>query len=155
MLAGIFFLLDYRKSLPTAFAIYNPEKTDYYLEHPDELKSMYNSNIDKIPSTLRWVFGDERLNITLARMDGSEVNLAVETENGLIKDIQKGEIADPTMQVEISEETIKRISESDNPVDELEEALDTGEINYENERIISSVKTGIFEAVVNVMSWFS
>ena len=62
---------------------------------------------------------------------------------------------DPTMQLEISESTIKRISESENAVDELENALDNEEIKYETVRLKSTVKMAIVEAAVQVWSWFS
>lgn len=155
LLVGVFFIADFKKDMPTSFAVYDPGKADYYLGHLDELKSLFNSNADKLPSTLRWTFGDERVNLTFAKMDGSEVNLAVETENGLIKNINTGEMKEPTMQAEVKEDTLKRISESESQVDELEKAIDSGEIEYRSETVKSSVKMGAVKTLINIFSWFS
>jgi len=91
----------------------------------------------------------------LVRINGEKVALAVTTESGRISNIQKGNMQDPTMQLEISESTIKRISESENAVDELENALDNEEIKYETVKLKSTVKMAIMEAAVQVWSWFS
>ncbi|PIN86962.1 hypothetical protein COV19_02100 [Candidatus Woesearchaeota archaeon CG10_big_fil_rev_8_21_14_0_10_44_13] len=153
VLATLFFLLDYAK-MPTTYAVYDPTKTDQYLSDLDSMKDMYNSNLDKVPAILRRVFGNERLNVTLIRMDNSRTLLAIKTKRGKVDSINLGEMQDPTMQLEIRESTMKRISESDDPAEELNNALDSGEIKYKGEKITSSVKTSILEAVVSVISWF-
>ena len=155
-LTAVMVILVFISSMnPITFAVYDPEKTDYYLNNLDEAKSKYNSESDRLPSLFLSVFGDERIDATLVRINGEKVALAVTTESGRISNIQKGNMQDPTMQLEISESTIKRISESENAVDELETALDNEEIKYETVRLKSTVKMAIVEAAVQVWSWFS
>ena len=140
---------------PITFAVYNTDKVDYYLNHTDEAKSMYNEESDRLPSIFRIVFGDESINATLVRQNGQEVNLAVETDSGRISNISRGEMKEPTMQLRIREETLKRISESDNAAEELGNAFDNDEIDYEAQRARSSVKMAAVKATVTVWSWFS
>ncbi|MFO8016479.1 MAG: hypothetical protein R6U32_05225 [Candidatus Woesearchaeota archaeon] len=154
LMMGLFILMDSMK-MPSTYAVYNPGMTDNYISNPDDLKARYNQNTGSIPSFIRLMFGDERLNTTLARLEGSEVQLAVETDNGKIKSIKRGEMKDPTMQLHIEESAVRDIIESDSSVDELEQALEDGRIEYENERFFTSLKMGALSATVNVASWFS
>ncbi len=140
---------------PITFAVYNTDKVDYYLEHMDKARAMYNEESDKLPSLFRVVFGDEKINSTLVRQRGEEINLAIETDNGRIKSINMGEMAEPTMQLRVKEDTLLRISGAENAADELEEALDNGEIDYETERARSAVKMAAVRATVQVWSWFT
>lgn len=153
VLAG--FLLLVSQFRPVTFAVYDPAKTDYYLSNLNEAQAKYNEKSDSIPSTFRYLFGDEKINATLVRMDGKRVNLAVETHNGKISSMRQGEMENPTMQAEIKEDTIKKASESSNAIDVINNALDSGEINYNTETLKSGVKMAIVNAAITVWSWFS
>jgi len=140
---------------PTGSAVYTPQIMDDYLNNPNDLMSLFGKAESEIPGTLKVLFGDEKVNTKITRMDGSIVDMAIETENGELKNAYKGFHSEPTMNVEISENTIKRIYESQNPVDDVEDALETGEIKYDSQRFTTSVKMGILNTAINIMSWFS
>ncbi|MBD3313133.1 hypothetical protein GF345_01695 [Candidatus Woesearchaeota archaeon] len=158
--AGLLFLVQtIDKSInpvsATGSVVYSPDILDQYIENPNELKSLFGKTSGEIPGWLRSMFGNERVNATVIRMDGSKVNMAVTTKKGMLSDVSIGEMQDPTMQVQMSEDTIKRIYESENPVDDIEDALETEEIKYDTQRLTSAVKMGILNTAINVMSWFT
>lgn len=140
---------------PITFAVYDPNKVDFYLNNMNEVQSKYNAESERIPYFLRLIFGNERINATLIRLDGKRVNIAAETNNGKISNIWKGEMKNPTMQLEIREATMRKISESDNAVDALEKAIKSGEIKYGTKRVLSKVKMGTLGGVIKVWSLVS
>jgi len=139
---------------PASQPEYTTAVIDKYLQNPENIKKAYNDYNGNVPSFLKFIFGDERINVKVARLDGTTVNLAIETKNGVIVDSKLGELQDPTIQAEISEATIKRIYESQNPVSEIDKALDSGEIAYDSQRFATSVKTAVVEALLWVVSFF-
>lgn len=153
VLAGFFLLISQFR--PITFAVYDPAKTDYYLNNLDEAQTRYNAKSDSIPSTLRYIFGDEKINATLVRTSGEKVNLAVETHNGKISRIARGEMKNPTMEAEIRETTIKKISESKNAIWEINKALNSKEIKYKDLTVKSKVKMVVARSAIRVWSWFS
>ncbi|MCX6706696.1 MAG: hypothetical protein NT001_00980 [Candidatus Woesearchaeota archaeon] len=153
ILAGFFLLISQFK--PVTFAVYDPTKTDYYLNNLNEAQAKYNEKSDSIPSTLRYIFGDEKINVTLMRTSGEKVNLAVETHNGKISNIARGEMKNPTMEVEMKETTIKKISESKNAIWEIDNALNSKEIKYKDLTVKSKIKMVFARSAIKVWSWFS
>jgi len=141
-------------AIPTGSTSYTPSIMNEYVNNPYTILERYNEFADKAPSTIKLVFGDERINATVNRIDGTTVNLAIETNNGWIINSTKGEMPNPTINAEIDETTVKRIYESESPIKELENAMDNGEINYDSERILTSIKIGI-ETIFNMVSLFS
>ena len=153
VLAGFFLIVSQFR--PVTFAVYDSAKTDYYLNNLDEAQAKYNAQSDSIPSTFRYLFGDERINATLVRIDGEKVNLAVETKNGKITRMKHGEMKNPTMEVEIKETTIKKISEAKSAVWEINKALSSKEIKYRDITLKSKVKMTVARSAIKVWSWFS
>ncbi|MBU0536467.1 MAG: hypothetical protein KKE20_05850 [Nanoarchaeota archaeon] len=140
---------------PTGNVVYTPEIMNEYLENPNDLMSLFGKTSGEMPGWLKIMFGDEMVNAKIIRMDGSMVDIAIETENGNLKDAHQGSFEEPTMNVEITENTIKKIYESESPVDEVEKALENGEIKYDTQRFTSTIKMGILNTAINVMSWFT
>ena len=61
----------------------------------------------------------------------------------------------PTMEVEIKETTIKKISEAKSAVWEINKALSSKEIKYRDITLKSKVKMTVARSAIKVWSWFS
>ncbi|MFC1753381.1 hypothetical protein ACFL96_08315 [Thermoproteota archaeon] len=139
----------------TGFGVYVPTILDKYIDDPKEMIKNFNKASDDMPTTLRILFGDERINTTIRRMDSSKTIMAIETKNGKIKSAKRGEMEDPTLNLELKESTIKKIYESNHPIDEIMKSLDNGEIQHESITLTSEIKMSILKAAIIIMTWFS
>ena len=126
---------------PTGMAI--GYDLDYALNNLDQTKQAYNDNIESIPKFIKTIFGDEKINATITRLDGSIVRLSAETENAMITTLTKNELEEYTLNVWVDEATIDDIKNADNQVERLQQALDDDEIRYDSLRFTTSIKTGL------------
>ena len=154
MLAGVYFILDF-KMPTTGYATYTPNIMDTYITSPNVLKERYNDYSDDIPGILKFIFGYEKIRLVLMRLEGNNVTLAVTTSGGEIVDIKPEIMQNPTMYMWVKESGIKKLYESENFADDLEQVMEDGDIDYKSERVFTSVKASIIIALINIMSWFS
>ncbi|HPJ30058.1 MAG TPA: hypothetical protein PLZ42_01560 [Methanothrix sp.] len=92
---------------------------------------VYNRGAENAPDILKTLLGDERVQIEISKSDGTVLLAGLETKDGLVVNTTEGEIEDPTIEVNGSEEAIIGVIESDDPVAAFEEAKDQGEISIE------------------------
>ena len=149
----LFSLFLNRYSLEYSGNVVKDFSTREALEDLDKIKQTVNSNTEKFPNFVKTVFGNERINIILKMNDGSIVNLWMETENAKIINLAYGELDNPTLVVETSEDTLNRIGKSEKPIDEFLFAINNGEIRYEAKKITSGIKTGIGKFLSRIFYW--
>lgn len=154
LLVLISFIVSYKRMSLNSFGAYDPARTDKYLDEPEQLKQAYNTNIMFAPFFLRWMIGDERVNVSFTRLDESIAALAITTDNGMIKDIKKGQMEKPTMHLIANEATLEIIYESDDPIEEFEQAVKKDDIKAESLSFLTSIKLAILKITIAVLSLF-
>lgn len=154
LLIIISFIVSYNRMSLNSFGAYDPARTDKYINDPEQLRQAYNTNIMFVPFFLRWMIGDERVNVSFTRLDKSIAALAITTDNGLIKDIKKGQMEKPTMHFIANEATLEIIYESDDPVGDFEGAVKRDDIKTESETFLTSIKLAILKMTIRVLSLF-
>lgn len=150
----LYLLLGYRP-VKTGFADYSPSVLDDYLSNPDKLKERYNDNVGSIPSPARWLFGDERADVLIKRIDGTEAGMAIVMENGMIESVSIGRMNDPTISIMIYESAIEKIYESNNPTNEIEQGMDDDGIEYDSHRFFTAIRAFFLHTAINVIALFS
>jgi len=100
-------------------------------ELKQEFVDQVNANLDEVPDFVIGLFDNERINITLIMNNGEKRKFGAITKNGKLLKLYKGFVPKPTMKVTVKESTIDRIKDSDQSVDELVDALNSGKIEYE------------------------
>jgi len=113
-----------------AFALSAPGSAIAFedIQHAVEV---YNLGAENAPDILKTLLGDERVQIEISKSDGSVLMAGLETKDGIIVNTTEGEIEDPTIVVNSTEDAITRVFKSDDPVAAFQEANDLGEISIE------------------------
>ena len=124
----------------------------------EELKPLvdiYNQNVDRIPSPLKGPIADERIHGEISLDDGTVLILGITTDNDAkIIGFEKGEISDPTIKAYTTENTIRSIMNSEDPVSAFQDALDTGAITYEGVGVLNKIKYGAIGFFWKILSPF-
>jgi len=95
-----------------------------------EYVPIYNENIDNLPGFIKRIAGNERIHLEITLENNSILNIGVVTEKGRIVEFSKGKISEPTIRVWTSEDIVRRIINSEDPISTGVNALKMGEIRY-------------------------
>ncbi len=140
---------------PTGYVVFEKDVT-YFIqdENLKQTKDTYNENLDKIPSFIKTIIDNEKVNIVLDDNKEGLIKLKLETKDDQIISFEKGTFDEPSLIVYSDIKTLQDIKESDKIVSAIEEALDNEKIVYESIDWSTKVKTGTASFFVNVWSWF-
>jgi hypothetical protein len=116
---------------------------------------IYNSGIDNAPGVVKTLLGDEKIQVVVTMADGTVLMAGIETKNAVIVNVIEGEIEDPTIVVEASEDAVTRIYESDDPVTAFEEAKKEGEISVRGTTFTSKLKVSAALASTPALRFFA
>jgi len=121
----------------------------------DEMeKMMEEMEEQEIPPPLGTVFGNEKINIHFSLDDGGTEVLGLLTENKKIRSVDEKELANPSLNVYLSEEVLKDIYNSDNPSKAFKKALDEKKITYKAVGIFNKLKFGVVLIFAKIASYF-
>ncbi len=115
------------------------------LSYMSEFKAEYNENIDNVPGWAKAILGSERLNVTLILDDNTPVNIGVILRDGMIVEMRQGRLKKPTINLFISEQTIKDILAEPGTkqrLDKIKQYHDQGLLKYQYVTFRSKVKFG-------------
>jgi hypothetical protein len=122
----------------------------------EDLQSQQQSLVgQKLPGPAGVLFKNERINLHVTLSDGNELVFGIVTEKKIVKQFQMSVIDNPTVNVYTTEETIKKIESSENPLDAFKEALDDKKVTYEAIGFGKKMKFGITKFFVKIASWFT
>ena len=117
--------------------------------------SYANSYASEIPEPVKAVFGNETINIEISFEDASKEIIGIQTKNAQIVVAKKSSFSNPTMNVSVSEKTVKKILSNENRINGFANAYFAGEIKYEALGIIPSIKKSIVDSVISIFRLFS
>lgn len=105
-----------------------------YIDKPEELMNLYNANMEKIPSMVSSLLGDERIIIHLTRDSGVLEEYSVITENGKMIYLEKINLAGYSYSLEVTttEKVINNILASDSVLDSVQSAIDDGSLKIDS-----------------------
>lgn len=109
----------------------------------DNLVADYNKNSGKMPSFVRTLFGNERINAQITLNNGTVVLIGGVTENGKIIEAKEGGIGNPTMEVFVSESALNEIQSSKDPTGAFKGALDSKRLSYRGVSTGAKIKLSI------------
>ena len=120
-----------------------------------EKKDWYNNNTHLVPGFVKSLAGNARINLDIGMKDGSVMKVFIVTENGYITEFDKGSLNDPTAKAKTSEEVVRKIIASDDPVQEVQNAMKSGEISYSGVGFVESMKVEIVKVIVRIYFFIS
>lgn len=100
-----------------------------------------------IPGPIKQAFGNETMNVFVAMSDGSTETVGVKTKDGKIEEIKYSGFENETLHVFISEETVKDIIASENPLKKAVDKLQSKEIKYKGIGVVNEIKFGLIDWV--------
>lgn len=115
-----------------------------------QLKDDYNNNLDEMPGIVKSLVGNERINAYLDTTN-QQIIIGVITEDARILELKLNGIEDPTLNIYVSENTIQKL---ENKEITIQQALDSGEIRLESQRIRTSIKIWFTETTLGIINWF-
>ena len=104
----------------------------------EELVTAYNGNLDEVPSFVKNIFGNEKINLYI---DG-ELFIGLSGENGKITEYKEGGLDKPTMKVYTTADTIDQLIDGNTT---LLDAVKEKSISYEGIGFISKIKFGFIK----------
>ncbi len=118
------------------------------------LVEVYNQNVEDIP-VIKSFIGEERIHANISLNDGSALILAITTDkDAKVVSFTKGEISDPTIRANTSENTVRIIMNSSDPVSAFQDALNTGAITYGGVGLGNKIKVGVMKAALKIAGFF-
>ncbi len=104
----------------------------------------------ELPGFAAAIFGTERINVYISSDDGDLEFVSLVTEDKKIKSVQEGQSEDATLNLYISEETIKKIDDSQDVVGAAQKALESKEITYEAIGFFNKIKFGFLSFIFSI-----
>ncbi|MBI3032947.1 hypothetical protein HYY69_05710 [Candidatus Woesearchaeota archaeon] len=140
---------------PTGYVVFEND-VSYFIQDENlaKTKATYNENLDKIPSFIKTIIDNEKVNIVLDDNNDGLTKLKLETKDDQIISFEKGTFDEPSLIIYSDLKTLQEIKESEKIVSAIEEALDNEKIVYESIDWSTKIKTGTAGFFVNVWSWF-
>jgi len=113
----------------------------------NEISEMEGS---RVPVFAESIFGDEQMNIHILKDSGDELVLGVVTEDGVVVSAQNTALENAVLEVYMTEEIAEKISESNDPLGAMKEALDKGEITYQVNGFFNKIKFSVIKAFIGL-----
>jgi hypothetical protein len=120
----------------------------------EPLVDVYNENVGDIP-LITSLIGEERIHAEISLNDGTALIIAI-TTNGDAKVVgfEKGEISDPTIKANTTENTVRTIMNSGDPVSAFQDALNSGAIRYEGVGLGGKIQIGVMKIALKIAGFF-
>ncbi len=113
-----------------------------------------------LPSVIRPLFGNQRINLVLA-LDSDpeqdtkkELSWGIVTENGVVTNVIREALINPTLIVKTSQPVITVITQSETPFAELQLALQDGRVSYKAVGLVNKVKFSVVKLLARAAGWF-
>lgn len=111
---------------------------------------IYNQNVGGIPF-IKSLIGKERINCEISLNDGNMLTIGIETDkDAKVISLEKGEISDPMVNAYTTENTVRNIMNSSDPVSAFQDALNTGAIKFEGVGLGNKIKVGVMSAAIKL-----
>jgi hypothetical protein len=105
--------------------------------------NIYNSRIDNAPGILKSVVGNENIDISITRNDGSTYRTGLEMQNARISKTVEGGISNPTISINAMEDSINRIRSSSDPISTFQQEKEYGGIAIQGHTLAAQAKLNI------------
>jgi hypothetical protein len=124
------------------------------LEQPGQYVNQYNQHAQSIPSWLKTIMGDERINMEVAMDDGSTKKFAITTKKAKVESWKEKALEDPTLLAQTTEKVLNTILKEDDQFTAMAQAVKKKNITYKGLTFKSKAKSSMSKMVLSISSWF-
>jgi hypothetical protein len=115
----------------------------------DVAEQYYTAFASQLPGLIASVIADERINVYIETEDGEAV-YGVVLDGTNVSGLQTEAVADPTLRIYTSMDTIGSIAESENPKDRAVAAFKSDEIRYEAVGFFRRLTFGVVSILITL-----
>ena len=116
----------------------------------DELQEEINNNQDEIPGFIETIVGGQTINIYFNNTDYS---YSADLDGTEVQELSYSELDEPTLEMWINVSTLESILQPEEDIfDEIEQALDEGNIEYETLSARNTIVFFITETILDITS---
>lgn len=112
-------------------------------EELQQLKQAYNNNTAEIPPVAQEIIGDQEVN-----MEVGNQSYLMELAGVKMVKLQRGELEDPSLEVNAEKDALKEIMSSENPRETLNQELQEEGIDYRAYGLMNRIKFSLLEIVI-------
>jgi hypothetical protein len=116
-----------------ACALFESTSLDGYVDR-------YNKNMDKAPSVLKALVGNEKVELEIVLNGGGQFKAGLEVNNGMVVRITNGGISDQTILIQTREDVIQAMSQSPDPIAAFQQARNAGNVSITGNNFLSNLK---------------
>lgn len=115
---------------------------------------IYNQNVGGIPF-IKSLIGEERINCEISLDDETMLTIGIKTDkDAKVISLEKGEISDPTVNAYTTEDAVRNIMNSEDPVSAFQDALNTGKIKFEGVGLGNKIKLRTMDIAIKLYGFF-
>jgi hypothetical protein len=115
---------------------------------------IYNQNVGEIPFIAR-LMSEERIKSEISLDDGNMLTIGIKTDkDAKVISLEKGDISDPTINAYTTENTVRSIMNSDDPVSAFQEAINSGKIKFEGVGLGNKIKVRTMDIAIRLYGFF-
>lgn len=115
---------------------------------------IYNNKIDSAPDILKGLVGNEKIDLTITRTNGSLYVAGLETKNAHIDKVVKGGIDNPNININATEKAIDDIQSSKEPITAFQHEKDSGQVNIHSDDFFTNIKIGAVLSSGSILQFF-
>lgn len=134
--------------LPVANASFGYPTVEKYVD-------IYNDKVSGAPDILKNLLGNEKIDISVTMSNGSVLRVGLETDNGAISQVIKGEVENPTIVVVTTESAISAVTGSSDPISAFQKQMDMGQVRIEGENLVTRMKLNAVLSSTSVLKFFA
>ena len=97
----------------------------------------------EFPDSYRSLIGDNRIAIRITALNNSVQSFGLVTKNGLLEDAVDGELADPTIELNVKENAIIKLQNAEDPAAAFDKAIQDKEISVKGNGFINQLKVNV------------
>lgn len=97
----------------------------------------------ELPGVAGKIFGNQRINLHIKQENGDEAVAGIIIKDSIFKEITSESLEKATMNMYTDEKVIRKIIKSDQPLQDLVNAIENGDIKYKAVGIFNKIKFGI------------
>lgn len=114
----------------------------------------YNSKVMGAPEPLKFILGNELVNLDVARNNGSLFKVGFEIKQAVVNSTVMGGIQNPTIIITASEGAIDRIAVSHDPLSEYQNETAKGQVSIISTNPWTGIKLGAVLSSMPVLRFF-
>jgi hypothetical protein len=100
----------------------------------------YNNQIDTLPTVIKSMLGNEKINMIITRENGSEFRVGMDMVSARIERTVEGGISDPTIIVTTTQSALSEVGKSKDRIAAFRAQADAGQIRFEGKNWLADAK---------------